>query len=214
MPKISRLISSYKNISLFTKIFIYLRWITTPFHRLEELVGRDIKILDVGSSHAIFDLYLLEKSKKRRILAIDPSKEKIEVAKKMDKPNVSFRELTIDKLDAKEQFDLVMFIDVLYLFPEEEKIRLLKKAKKLLKRNGEILLNSIAKSNSPIYYLIYLQEYFSVVISKNTYSSFQRIYFTNQDEDKRVFKKAGLKIVEHFKERKLFYPYNIYILKK
>lgn len=86
-----------------------------------------------------------------KILEIGASKRHLERALRKQRPNIIYKSLDIDKRlpqdyyslnDIKEQFDVVIMIEVIEHLILEEGIKLLKKIREFLKENGKLVLTT------------------------------------------------------------------------
>lgn len=86
-----------------------------------------------------------------KILEIGASKRYLEKALRKQRPNIFYKSLDIDKRlpqdyyslnDIKEQFDVVIMIEVIEHLILEEGIKLLKKIREFLKENGKLVLTT------------------------------------------------------------------------
>lgn len=115
----------------------FIRPLTCPFEKIQEFVPTSGKIMDVGCGHGLFTKILAQSFPKRWVLGIDPSEEKIQQAIK-SKPAKNLKFKTAELEDIKEKFDCITVIDMLYLFPREEKLKFLKKGLHFLSKKGYI----------------------------------------------------------------------------
>lgn len=165
-----------------------------PFDKIEAYVPKKGKILDLGCGHGIFCRLLAKKSQSRRLLGIDPSTHKIDIARKraVGTKNIKFQKGVLDEI-AKGKFDCVTIIDVLYLLPPSEKVTLLKKVKKLLKPKGCLVLAEVSSKPRFLYNLVKLEEYILVKILQYTYSNKKGLYFQSDYYHIKLLKKIGFK---------------------
>lgn len=194
----------------------FIRKILCPFYQIEKMVPQKGDFLDVGCGHGTFDEILAIKSKNRKILGIDPSQDKINFAKKRELifKNLKFKKMYINDLRNKK-FDVIIIIDVLYLFSPSEMVKFLKKIKKLMKRNGVLVLKTDSREPKILHNLLMVEEFIMVKLLKFTYSDAKKTYFLSKDEYKKVMKKAGFKIYKE-KEFISIFPYHhpTYLAKK
>jgi 2-polyprenyl-3-methyl-5-hydroxy-6-metoxy-1,4-benzoquinol methylase len=200
--------------SLGTYFFINIRKIIFPFSEIEPFIPTSGKILDVGCGHGTLVKLLSENSSSRNILGIDPSRDKIKVAKTIVKSkNAKFLSTTIEKLPS-EKYDIIIIVDVLYLMPYEDKLQLLKEAKKRLKDNGTLLLKEIVRTNSIINYLITFEEFLMMNVFRLTYSNAKKSEILTQSEHVDLLKKVGLKTNKVKKINAILpYPHTLFVTK-
>lgn len=104
---------------------------------------REGRILDLGCGHGLFSALMAVSSPERSILGVDPSPAKIHVASRLvgKLPNLKLLQGTAD--DVRESgMDAVTILDVLYLLPVDEKLRILNRCHDLLKPGGHLVLKT------------------------------------------------------------------------
>ena len=144
-----------------TRLFVHLRRCLVPMQSIAEWIPSAGSILDIGCGHGLISLALACAQAKRRILAIDPSSAKIEIAARAGKtlPNVEFRRSLAEDIH-NEKFDVILLIDVLYLLPYEQKLALLRKCRDLLASDGTLIIKSSDTHPAWKYAVTYVQEKF------------------------------------------------------
>jgi len=213
---IFQLISNY-DTSLFTKVFLFLRWISAPFKKMETLCPQKGLILDIGCGHGLFDLFLIIKSKNRIIYALDPDKKKATPTRALNKKinNIFFFKNSFKNFSTKEKFDAILLIDLLYLLSSKEKRSLLEKAKTLLKPNGKILIKTINYSPTFKFLLCYLQEFIFVKLLKFTFSETKKLSYYSLNQHRNLFNNYHFKIKKEIQLKTIFFhPHYLFILKK
>lgn len=172
-----------------------IRKLLCPFNKIAALVPSTGKILDVGCGHGTFVEILAKNHPQRQILGIDPSAQKITIAKKKrgKYKNTEFINCFIKDLK-KIKFDCIIIIDVLYLISNNKKLNLLKKAHSLLKNNGVLIVKTDSQEPKILFDLLKIEETFMVKILKFTFSQNQKVYFTSKGAYRNVIKKAGFKV--------------------
>lgn len=140
---ISRAIRLYGDQPLGVRAFVRCRHLLCPLSEVERQVPRDGRILDLGCGHGLFSALMAIASPQRSITGVDPSYAKIEVASQlMDKlPNATFFQGTVDDISAVG-FDAITIVDVLYLLPVPEKLRILSCCHELLAPGGQLVLKT------------------------------------------------------------------------
>lgn len=196
-------------------LYPLLRKLTCPFDKLEKLIPLKSRVLDVGCGQGIFTRILAQKSKQRYVLGIDPSSSKIKEARRQTSlSDLEFLHTRLEDLPSFK-FDCVVIIDVLYLLPDKEKLKLLKEAKKRLKKSGLLLLKTESTKPNWLFRILKLEETIMVKVLKFTYSDRKRLYFTDPLNYKKIIKKAGFRLIKQT-IYKSFVPYlhPTYVAKK
>lgn len=209
---------NYKNISFVKKLFFLGRWLSAPYKEIERLCPKKGFILDIGCSYGLLDLFLALNSNQRKFLGVDPSEEKIKLAKSI-RPKLlhqlNFICGFLAEINTSNKFDVILLIDVLYLLPHEEKFKLLLKTKQLLKKNGLIIINNIDTEPRLFFLFAYFQECISVLLTKLTFSLHRNFYFMDRRNYSLLFNRLQLRVFKEFTITKLFfYHYHLIMLKK
>ncbi len=118
---------------------------------MENFEGK--KILDIGCSHGWFEEFVGEKAKE--VIGIDLNKKDLESARKeVNKKNVEFRKNSV--LDLKEfkenYFDIIVMFDVIEHIPKNTEKKALEEIKRVLKKNGKLLITTPANNFSNFFY--------------------------------------------------------------
>jgi len=195
------------NITLNTRLFITVRKIIFPPKYIEKMVPEEAKIIDIGCGHGVLAYFLASKGRKRSVTGLDPSAQKISVAKKYfpKLKNLNYRKGFAKNI--RGRYDVVIIMDVLYLLPAGEKKNILKIIKKLISKKGFLIL----KETEPNSFLRF-EEYLATKLFKFTYTSHNKTYLSGSSETKKLLKESGFKIVSTKRIRRLA-VYNHYIFK-
>lgn len=137
-----KITSSYKKISLISKLHIYIRLRRLPFEIVEKYVPKKGQILDFGCGHGFFSIYLSQKSKARVITGIDIDKEKIENANSsVHGKNVTFKHSNNPIVYLSKRFyNSIVILNVLYLLKREDQEEIIEKAYLSLEKGGTLLI--------------------------------------------------------------------------
>lgn len=196
-------------------IFEFIRNTILPLNDIESNTPKRGKILDVGCGHGILCKKLARSSPRREILGIDPSIQKINLAKKGSSyfKKLRFKKSYIKDLNEKN-FDCIIVIDVMYLFPLNEKVQFLKEIKKRLKKGGKFILKEVEKNDSYTDILVTIEETIMVKVFRKTYSDFKEIFIVRKKETKDILNNLGFKVVKESYIRGLLpYPHLLIIAK-
>lgn len=133
----------YRSESCGARAFVLMRSVLAPLSAVASHVPAGGSILDVGCGHGLFSLALASADPKRCIVGIDPSPAKIAIAIRAgrDFPLVEFREAMVEALK-DEVFAAITVLDVLYLLPDAAKKVLLSACRRLLSRDGVLLVKT------------------------------------------------------------------------
>ncbi len=110
------------------------------------------KILDIGCSYGWFEKYVGKKAKE--IIGIDLDEKDLESAKKeVKEKNIKFRKNSaLDLNKFKENyFDVVVMFDVIEHIPKNTEKKALKEIKRVLKKNGKLLISTPANNFSNLF---------------------------------------------------------------
>lgn len=114
---------------------------------MEDFEGK--RILDVGCSYGWFEKFVGNKAKE--VIGIDLCKKDLEIAKKeIREKNVKFEKgsvLDLGKFKGN-YFDVVVMFDVIEHIPKNTEKKALKKIKRVLKKDGKLLLSTPASNFS------------------------------------------------------------------
>lgn len=144
--------------------YVYNRWVTKK-------VGKRISILDVGCGDGTLAQYL--RTADNNILGIDISDSAIQKAnKKNSYSNVSFLQTTFEDFqENNKKFDAIVFVASIH---HMDMINAIDKAKKLLTKNGVLIIVGLAKPSSLSDWIVELARIIPSriisVIKKNTTS--------------------------------------------
>lgn len=133
----------YRDAALGIRLFVLARHMLAPLARVARHVPPTGAALDVGCGHGLFSLALACVDPGRRILGIDPSPAKIDVARRAGQAfnNVAFREEVVESV-RDERFAVITVLDVLYLLPDAQKMSLLVACRRLLAPDGVLLVKT------------------------------------------------------------------------
>ena len=140
--------NNYRSLSLTDKFIIWLEFMTKPFDELFDVIPKEGKIFDLGCGIGMISHILAARYEKLQILGIDPSQERIALAKdvKCLPPNLKFQSGTIKDVNEKD-FDAILMVDVEYLLPQRELEKTLNECRDRLKSNGVIIIKSMSKAH-------------------------------------------------------------------
>ncbi len=140
---ISRALHLYDDHPLGVRAFVRTRHLLCPLSAVEQQVPARGRILELGCGHGLFSALMAVASPERSIVGVDPSHVKIDTARRLvgKLPNVAFMQGTID--DCREgNLAAISIVDVLYLLPPAEKLRILQRCRELLAPGGRLVLKT------------------------------------------------------------------------
>ena len=159
--RLKDIISIYSSGPPRTKAHVIVRYLTCPLTKIEPYIPQEGRILEIGCGHGLFTQILARTSRKRELIGIDIAQDKIAAAKETSQDRIRF--VCIDFFDLQEtSLDAVVLIDVLYLIPYDEQIRMLERIFGVLKNGGTLILKTMDKKPCWKYLVNYLQETMAV----------------------------------------------------
>lgn len=138
------LLSRYADLPLGTRLFLYLRWVWTPYDEMAGLLPVRGRILDGGCGHGLLSLSLALGSPARRVEGLDHSRERIAIARRAGR---GIGNLRFAKGDFRRPpggvFDGIALIDVLHYLPHDRQERLLRDLMRRLRPGGVFLFRDV-----------------------------------------------------------------------
>jgi 2-polyprenyl-6-hydroxyphenyl methylase/3-demethylubiquinone-9 3-methyltransferase len=140
---ISRALGCYRHERPFVRLFVLARHLLAPLRRVAAEVPLRGRVLDLGCGHGLFANLLAVTSPARQILGIDPSADKLAVARRSSRglANVRYQQGRADDVTERD-FDAISILDVLYLLPDDEKLAVLRRCWALLAPGGTLLVKT------------------------------------------------------------------------
>lgn len=185
------------------------RWLSCPFERIEKLVPRTGKILDLGCGHGLFSSYLAVCSKERTVVGVDIDDTKLAIARRAADPlgeRLSFRHDIAATL-AAETFSAVVLVDVLYLMAAEVQRDLVLRAAAAIEPGGSLLVKEMAATPKWKFEWNRLQEVAAVKLLKITRGA--GLHFVPAHAQREWMVEAGLKLSEHPIHRGYLHPHHL-----
>jgi trans-aconitate methyltransferase len=134
----------------------------------------DERILDLGCGDGVLTAELAALVPRGFVLGIDGSKSMIETARKLDRPNLSFRVQDINNLDFENEFDLVFSNATLHWIKDHRS--LLKNVYRAMRPNGILRFNFGADGNCPNFIRI-VQEAARLPAYREYFSGFEMPWY-------------------------------------
>ena len=204
----------YSNQALGIRLFIMLRNLLSPLEILESLVPREGNILDLGCGHGLFTNYMALRAHSRKIVGVDPSVSKIEVAKSTEPrvPNVHYVLGDINDALKHGPFDAITIVDVLYLLPEAAQKETLRACYQFLNDDGILILKT--QDTKPLWRFVwtYIQE--KVMVSIKFTLGDRKLYFLPMQKTRQILEEAGFSAEYHRLPTRIFYTHIAFVCRK
>ncbi len=166
------------------RFYVRLRWRFCPYEQIKSFVPENGTIVDIGCGYGILANLLYLKNNKRKIIGIDSSIKRIEIAKKSNS-NIKF--VLTEVGDFKEKnFGVVIMTDFLHHITYEAQDRLLREIYKRIRRNGLLIIQEIA-DNPRWKYLIGLMSDYILNLG-------QKIYYRKSDDVVNLLSTIGFNV--------------------
>lgn len=189
---VREILSVYRGLPLKTRAHVIVRFITCPLLKIEPYVPRAGKILEVGCGHGLFTHILSRASKERDLTGIDIAEDKIAAARRSGEGRIRF--ICKDFFEfAETGLDAVVLVDVLYLLPFHEQLRMLERGFEALGDSGVLVIMTKDKAPRWKYMVNLLQETMAVRVFRITKGS--SLTFHRSGDLKEVLERIGF-IVE------------------
>jgi len=200
----------YDREPLGIRLFVRARHLLCPFDRILPHVPPSGRVLDVGCGHGLFSHLMAVQSRERAVLGVDPSPTKIAVAQRVGQQlaNVSFRLGTIDVVD-EDDFQAITIMDVLYLLPPAEKLRLLQRCRELIAPNGVLLLKTNDTRPRWKYWVTRTQE--ALMTGLGLTHSEHGLHFFSAPANAAVLERAGFRVQIVPLPTRLPYPHVLFV---
>ena len=192
---------------IFPKLYVWLRLIILPIDKIENIIPKNGKILDVGCGYGFSSIYFALTSTKRIVKGIEISPQRINIASTASKHinNLSFE---VDDLANQQQslYNSIVLIDLLHHLNTFEKTKLLSDCHNLLSKNGVLIIKDI--NTKPLFK--YIWNYIHDLVM----TRFSKLEFYDQNKMINILSYCGFKVITHYSIKNIFYPHYIYVCKK
>lgn len=193
----------YRKASLQTRTHVYGRWVLCPFDRILENLPQDGDHLDIGCGHGVLLALMRRRSSSQRLKGIDVSCQKIEQARRVRSPDISFEVGDVRAL-GPASFDSISVVDVLYLLSLSQRLDFLRACYFALRPGGVLVVKEVSKVSGWKSSLTFLQEFISVKIFRITMG--EEILFLSTQRTVSLIMEAGFSTPE-VKHIDSGYPY-------
>lgn len=196
----------YSDQSFSIRLFVRARHLLSPLGILENWVPKEGDILDLGCGHGLFTNYMALRAPYRNILGVDPSVQKIEVAKRTESKVLNVRYILGDINDIIENkcFDAITIVDVLYLLPEAKQEEILRACYRMLKKSGILVLKT--QDTKPLWRSVwtYIQE--MVMVNAKLTVGDRKLHFLSAQKSRQILEHSGFLVEYHKLPTRIFYP--------
>lgn len=191
------ILSLYKGLSPKELFYIRVRWMMSPIAPIEKMAPGDGMIYDIGCGAGLLSNLLAVNSKKRDVVGIDLSEEKIGIAKKsLDaRGNIRFERGDALQMNFGPAHTIVT-CDILHHLSFLEQKIFLKRAYDFLYKDGLMLIQDIDKKP-------FLKYFFALTVDK-IFNRMAKTYYRSSQDMYGLLTEAGFKV-----EMKRVYGYPI-----
>lgn len=212
---IKSVLDLYQDVPWLAKLHLRIRWRTAPFLQVAKFVPAAGKVLEIGCGYGLFSSYLALWSPKRHVLGIDIDEKKIRIAREAAGQargmgaNLSFEIAKFGGVP-RGPWDVIAFVDVLYLLDADSQKRLIQACVSKLAPGGVILIKEMAPSPRWKYLWNLIQETLSVRVLRLTAGS-GRFTFTTPAIFAKWLKEVDLSVEQHYLHRGYLHPHHLVI---
>ncbi|MCD6590651.1 MAG: class I SAM-dependent methyltransferase [Candidatus Aenigmarchaeota archaeon] len=149
-------------MGLFTsKAYDKLRSLIFPFGLIMNEIPDRGNMLDVGSGHGTFPLYVAKRKRDLSVLGVEMDRRRVLIAREKAKglKNVKFVCSDFRVFEVRGKFNVVACLDVLHHIPKVSHTEVIRKIYKLLKPNGVFILVEIDTRPLPKYLWNYVHDF-------------------------------------------------------
>ncbi len=181
----------YAGSPLSARAFIRGRILLSDLEFIERFVPDAGDILDLGCGHGLFSNLMAIRAPRRHVTGIDISEAKVEEARRTlaGRSNIEFIRGDIDAA-GDAAFDAIAIIDVLYLLPRAEQLRVLSACRRKLRPDGLLVWKAQERRPRWKFAWTYLQE-FIMTSAGLTKGRRDRLTFMSREQSLEVLAAAG-----------------------
>ncbi len=211
--KIPDIQALYSDASWSNRLFIKCRIFLSDLEFVERFVPGEGVIVDLGCGHGLFTNLMALRSPGRQLVGVDISPRKIEQARASVKGrnNIDYICAEISGT-AVPECDVVTIVDVLYLLPRDDQLRILEECRRKLRKGGVLLWKAQERRPRWKFAITYLQEYMTTSAGL-THGRRGRLTFLSREEALETLRAAGF--MAQVVEMKSLRPYTdiLYVCK-
>ncbi len=151
-------------------------------------------VLDLGCGQGLVALALAMAAPGRQVVGIEREARKVSAARMAGEglANLSFRAGDIFELDDEGRFDAVLLVDVLYLWEEPHKRRILRTAHRALRKGGLLLVQEVVTRPRLKYAVALLQEWLALRVLRTTSSG--GVNYVSREENESLLRSCGFEV--------------------
>ncbi|WP_456787285.1 class I SAM-dependent methyltransferase [Cellulomonas sp. P5_C5] len=134
----------YRSAPAGVRSHVAVRWFSAPFPAIAAALPPGGRVLEIGCGHGLFSAYAALLDPTREVLGVDIDADKIAAAQVAARAveHLEIREAPDGAVPAGP-WDVVVFVDVLYLLPAAEQRRLLTEAVRDLAPGGRVVVKEM-----------------------------------------------------------------------
>ncbi len=144
--KLSKILALYNLPSLnpINRLFIKLRFFIAPFEAVLNQIPPG-RVLDIGCGYGILANLIAELRPNTEVTGIDIDRKRIKIAQQtaIDRPNIRFKVIDVEKKLLQEKYDAVICFDLLHHIPYKNQIALVRQIRSLLTDKGVLIIKEI-----------------------------------------------------------------------
>lgn len=200
----------YRGEPLGTRLFVRARRLLAPMPAIAARVPKAGPLLDVGCGHGLFSLAMAAADPMRRIVGIDPSPAKIDVARRVGASfgNVQFREGIVESIEG-DTFTAITVLDVLYLLPDAQKKSLLAACRRLLAPHGTLVVKTNDTHPAWRFQVARLQE--KLMTGAGLTLGTGELHFRSCAENAALLRAVGFAVEIHHLKHWTPYPHTLFV---
>ena len=182
----------YRDAPLAVRGFLKGRALLSRMNFIERHVPATGTIVDLGCGHGLFTNLMALRSPARRVIGIDPSPARIELARATvgNRTNIEF--ILGSDADIDFECDAITIVDVLYLVSREEQYRILSECRRRLRQGGALIWKAQERRPRWKFAWTYLQELITTSAGL-TQAGAGRLAFMSREETLGALREAGFK---------------------
>jgi ubiquinone/menaquinone biosynthesis C-methylase UbiE len=208
-------------------LFHKFKYFTAPISEAEKFLPADGSILDLGCGEGSFCRFIGTTCPKRNITGIDISEKRITNAKKYpSNKNINYLCKSVDQINGTNTFNAISIIHVLYLVPPDKQKDLLVECRRLLAKDGRLIILALDIDSTFIRMQLYTMFFviktivrFVSCISRSlaetaTGSRKNKAYYRSKDNYIKMLENLGFELQQSRLYKHFPWPYYIINFKK